>query len=221
MAAKACYLPLTFCLGETVNPLNFAIVPVAFLGFGATMAAALFHILRRRSRLGIFLLVQVVVIYVLALCFSAAAPKHLTILLPAWCGLLAIGLVRLRICWLRSACALVVLAATSASLFNYYAGREFADADMVTPWREMAAAVEKSERPAEALIVGYRMDRGAYDMFRRYYRGSLAPEYLDFKDWRGHLARELKGGQTVWLLLHDGDPHADIEMWLRDNNLLQ
>ena len=214
VAAKACYLPLTFCLGETVNPLNLTVVAFAFLGFGATMVGALRHISRKRNRLAVFLLVQVVVVYVLALCFSAAAPKHLTILLPAWCGLLAIGLVRMRVCWLRSACTLIVLATTFTSLFNYYSGREFADADMVTPWRDMAATVEGSERPGDALIVGYRMDRGAYDMFRRYYRGALAPQYLDFVRWQEQLGGELKAGRRVWLLLHDGDPRREIVAWV-------
>ena len=39
--AKACYLPLTLCLGETVNPLNFPVVLPAFIGFGAAMASGI------------------------------------------------------------------------------------------------------------------------------------------------------------------------------------
>jgi len=212
--AKACYLALTLCLGETVHPLNPWVVPAALVGFGGAMAMGLAHVLRRRHALGVLLVTQVVFLYGAALLFPAAAPKHLTILLPAWCGLLAMGVGRTKAQRAALACALLMAGTTGASLFNYYTGRQFHDADMVTPWREMASAVEESERPGDALVIGYRMDRGAYDMFRRYYRGRLRPEYLDFQDWRGHLDAALSRGR-VWLLLHDGDPWREVEAWLK------
>jgi len=219
IVAKACYIPLTFCLGETVSPLNFGVAITAFLGFGATMAAGVGFVLRRRSRLSMFLLMQVVVALAIALYFAATAPKHLNILLPAWSGLLAVGLWRLRPAWLRWPCMAVILFVTLISLLNYFSNREFADADMVTPWREMVSAVEESEQPTDALIIGYEMDHGAYDMFRRYYDGPLDAEYLDFDAWQSHLAGALQRSSVLWLLFHDGDPHGDLEAWLDKNAL--
>ena len=268
--AKACYLALTLCLGETVHPLNLWVVLPAFLGFGAAMAFGILRVLRRRGlvrrspwmpkpwrrrlgeggRLGLFLLIQLVVLFVAGLCFAAVAPKHLTILLPAWCGLLAIGIFRFRmprndrglkpvpqspgkphslwrrlqpatlpLCGLSTwICGGFMLATTAASLFNYFTNRQFADADMVTPWREIAATIERSSGPHDVIIVGYRPDRGMYYMFRRYYRGKLEVQYLDFSDWRGYLSRSGRGG-AIWLLLHDGDPWRDIERWLGERKL--
>ncbi len=213
--AKACYLAFTLSLGETVHPLNLWVVPTGLLGFGAAMTAGLVHIVRRRSAFGIFLLIQIAVLYGAALMFPAAAPKHLTVLLPAWFGVLAMGLTRWRARRAALASAVLIVATMCVSLSNYYADREFHDADMVTPWREMTSAVQESEQPGDGLIIGYQMDRGAYDMFRRYYKGALNPEYLNFTDWRSHLRTSLNRSGAVWVLLHDGDPWADVESWLR------
>ncbi len=168
-----------------MNPLNFPVVLPAFIGFGIAIVE------RHRGAsspggrsLAVLLFIQVAVVFAASLAFSAIGAKHLTILLPAWCGLIAIGLLSLRAKWLGWLCGLLILATTIASLFNYFTNRQFADADMVTPWREIAATVERSERPGEALIIGYHPDRGVYDIFRRYYHGKLKPQYLDFSDWR-------------------------------------
>lgn len=217
LLAKMGYQAFTLCLGETVNPLNRWIVPIAALGFGGAVAMGVLWALRRRSRQGLFLLTQVLVVYAAGLYVSAAAAKHLAIVLPAWLGLMAVSLVRSRVRWFRWGVGAILVLTTGASLFNYFAGREFADADMVTPWRDMARAVRRSEHSGDGLIIGYRMDRGAYDMFRRYYRGDLEPKYLDFQRWREHLAREAAAHRAVWMLLHDGDPWREVEAWLHAN----
>ena len=212
--AKACYLPLTLCLGETVNPLNLPVVLPAFIGFGAAIFGGIVTVLARRRSLAVLLFVQVAFVFLLSLAFPAIGAKHMTILLPAWYGLIAVGLLSYRAKWLGRLCGLLILATTVASQFNYFTNRQFADADMVTPWREIAATVEKSEHPSDALIIGYHPDQDVYRVFRRYYRGKLSPQYLDFSDWRGRLTRELSRGGTAWLLLHDSDPWEEIESWM-------
>lgn len=217
--AKACYLPLTLCLGETVNPLNFLVVLPAFIGFGIATASGIAAVFARHRSLTVLLFIQVAVVFAASLGFSALGAKHLTILLPALCGLIAIGLLSLRAKWLCWLCGLLILATMTASLFNYFTNRQFADADMVTPWREMAATVERAEEPEEpgdALIIGYRPDRGVYDIFRRYYRGKLNPQYLDFSNWRGQLTREIEEHRSAWILLHDSDPWKEIEAWINN-----
>jgi hypothetical protein len=160
----------------------------------------------------------VAVVFLASLSFSALGAKHLTILLPALCGLLALGLLSFsRARWLGWLCGLLILATTIASQFNYFTNRQFADADMVTPWREIAATVERLERPGDALIVGYHPDRGVYDIFRRYYRGKLDPQYLDFSGWRAQLLQGTSG-RNCWLLLHDSDPWEEIEAWMKDQH---
>lgn len=212
--AKAGYLPLTLCLGETVNPLNFPVVLPALIGFGMAAAGGIVSVFARRRSLGVLLFVEVAAVFAASLAFPAIGAKHLTILLPAWCGLIAIGLLSLRAKWLGRLCGILILATTMTSQFNYFTNRQFADADMVTPWRDIAATVERSEVTGEALIIGYHPDRGVYDIFRRYYRGKLNPAYLDFSDWRRELTRNAEQTASFWILLHDSDPWEEIEAWM-------
>ena len=227
--AKACYLAFTLGVGETVHPLNFSVLIPAFIGFGAAGIWGLARAVRRRSNIAVLLLVQLLLAYVVALWFAAAAPKHLTIILPALAAILAVGLAGIRLTWRRWVLTALVVVSMGASILNYFGGREFADADMVTPWREMVAKVKASEDPNDVLIIGYRPDSGAYDMFLRYYRragGTLEAKCL-FADkqkgkdesgvWKDALGHELWSERRVWLLLHDGDPWDKVEHWLREN----
>jgi len=215
-AAKAAYQALTLCLGETVHPLNPWVVPLAAAVFGGALVWAALRALRRRGGMPCYLFAQVVVVYASGLAFAAAAAKHLAAVLPAWLGLVALALVRIRGRGLRIALGAVVFGAMCASDANYFLGREFADADMVTPWRRIAGAVERGEEPGDALFIGYRMDRGACDMFARYYSGALVPEHVNFDRWGEQISRAEEGRRQVFLLLHDGDPWRDVETWLRE-----
>jgi len=215
-AAKAAYQALTLCVGETVHPLNPWIVPFAAAGFGCALAWGALRALRRRGGMPCYLFTQVVVVYASGLAFAAAAAKHLAAVLPAWLGLVALALVRIRSRAWRVALGMVVFGAMIASNVNYFLGCEFADADMVTPWCEIVETVERAEKPGDALLIGYRMDAGARDMFARYYTGGLTPEHIDFDRWREQISEAEKTRSQVFLLLHDGDPWLEVEDWLRD-----
>jgi hypothetical protein len=215
--AKVCYLPLTLCIGETVNPLNFPVVLPAFIGFGIAIFSGVVAVFARRRSLGVLLFIQVAAVFAASLAFSALGAKHLTILLPALCGLIAVGLLSLRAKWIAWFCGLLILATTLASQFNYFTNRQFADADMVTAWLEIASTVERSETYGEVVIVGYRPDHGVYDIIRRYYHGDhdLQVQYMDFAHWRRQLTRNPKQIASFWMLLHDSDPWEEIEAWMK------
>ncbi len=248
LAAKACYLPMTFCLGETVNPLNLWVVIPAFLVFGIAGVYGAVRTIRSRraacavpARRGVacyapttacafgvtayapgfrrpmmlFLLLQIAAVYGFGLCFSAAAPKHLLVIVPAWLTFLAISLGAMRKRRVAVTLAGVMLIVSAVSLFNYFTNRQFADADMVTPWRQIAGVIERGAAPGDPVLIGYRPDRGVYDIFHRYYRGRpLHSEHVDFGDWQRQFADALRTHRTVWLLLHDGDPWQEMEAWL-------
>lgn len=211
---KAGHLALSLTIGETVHPLNVAVVAPAAVGFGIAFVSGCLAAARRRRLLPMLLLVQVGFTCVTAMYFAAAAAKHLTILLPAWFGLAAVGMSGLR-GQVRFLCTGLVSVAMVVSLANYFSGREFTDADMVTPWREMANAVTRQMRPGDTVMVGYRPDAGARDMFDRYFRPATPTRRLDFARWDADLTSAAAGAGRIWLLLHDGDPHAEIEQWLR------
>ena len=217
--AKVAYQAMTFCLGETVNPLNWWVVPISALAFGSMIVAGVVIVLRRRRPMAVFLLLQAVIVYGMGLYFGAAAAKHLAVLLPAWFGVIAIGIVRTRVRWVKVTALTIMLAAMAMSNVNYFTGREFADADMVTPWRQIAGKVQAESGIDDAVIIGYRMDRGAYDMFNRYADGEIETEHLDFKNWRSRLDKAMKAHKQVLLLLHDGDPWEEIEAWMQQKGV--
>lgn len=211
---KACYIPMTLCLGETVNPVNLWVIVPALLAFGGALVYGAVLIVRERCDIGVLFLTQIAAGLLMAVAFPAVAPKHLAILLPAWCGVAAVGLALVDRPRVAAVMGVAVAAVSMASLFNYLNAREFADADMVTPWREMAATVEANRQHPALVLVGYRPDEGAYWMFRRYYGGRAEVERLKVDDWRAAVERNLAAGTEVWLLLHDGDPCEDVERWL-------
>jgi len=209
--AKAPYLLFVAALGETVHPLNFWVVAPAVAGFGLCAVGAL----RQWRRKGFqFLLFQLAAVAVGALVFRATAPKHMLVAAPAFAAVIAAGALVWRPRWLRATAIALALGAQTVSVVNYFAGREFHDADMVTPWREIVAAIAWQERDGDALLIGYQGDKDVWRMFMRYYTGRLKPVWIDFADWRVDLKRRLAGRQRAWLLLHEGDPQAVMTAWL-------
>jgi len=212
---KALYVPFALALGETVHPLNLAVVLPALAAFGAAVAGGVVAAAGRRPGGRVFLL-EMAVVGAASLALKAAAPKHLLIAASSFAVLAGLGVMSFRLRALRFVVAAGLIGTSAASLANYFSGREFHDADMVTPWRRIAGAVQSAERPGDVLKIGYRGDRDVWRMFRRYYAGGLEPEYLDFSDWRGDLEAGLARSPRVWMLLHAGDPCGEIEAWLRE-----
>ena len=216
LALKAVYLPFTFALGETVHPLALWIVAPAAVGFGIASVAGLRQ--GWRHSLARLMLVETLVVFVAAMAFRAASPKHMLVAAPGFAMLLGAGVVSLRRRWLMTCVLVVILGTRAVSIANYFSGRDFHDADMVTPWRQMVSAVTRQEKPGEALLIGYRNDADAWRMFLRYYReagGALKPVWLDSKDWRRELANAVRTAPVVWALLHEADPRDEVEKWMR------
>ena len=219
---KALYLPFTFALGETVHPLRLWVVLPAAVGFSLATVAGVCAAWRRR--LPRFMLLQLVAVFGAGLAFRAAAPKHLLVAAPAFAMLLAAGLVALRPVWLRWVAVVLIFGAQVVSLTNYFAGRDFHDADMVTPWRRIVKTVVANEKPGQALLIGYRSDPDTWRMFRRYYApagGKLDPVWLGRPVWRAKILRSVDRSAGVWLLLHEGDDREILEQWLKSRGLIE
>ncbi len=210
---KLLYVPFTFALGETVNPLHLLVVVPAFAIFLVVVAAGI----RRANRGGgAFILFQLALVLGLGLFFRAAAPKHMMIVLPAFAVLLALGIERLRLRGVGAVFLTGIVIVSAVSLTHYFSGDEFHDADMVTPWREITGHVAANQHRDDGLLIGYRGDADTWRMFRRYYGGGppSAGLFEPAADWQGRLSSAMKSRARAWLLLHHLDPVADIEAWL-------
>ncbi len=210
-SAKLLYLPFAFSLGETVHPFNISVVVPAAIGFGVAFLAGLILTVRTRRAELLLFHASFWTVFVPGIFFGAAAPKHLSICLPFFIGILALGVMAIRTVLLKRLLIILIVGCSAASLANYYAGKQFHDADMVTPWRSIVGEIEKGEAPGDVLLIGYRANPGVRNMFQRYYRGSLKPTWLyeEGNDWREVLDRTVREHGRTWLLLHDIDQRQE------------
>jgi hypothetical protein len=173
---------------------------------------------RREHAAGFFLLSPLVLVFLGGIFFAAAAPKHLIIVLPALAITLAVGVLHARPEWLGWAMLSLIVIASGVSDFNYFMGRQFADASMIIPWRQIAHEVKTDERPDEVVLLGWRTRGEAYGsdraLFERYYEGSLPVRYLSEDDWRERIRRSVTVG-GAWLLLERGESRETIAAWLK------
>ncbi len=222
LAPKAAYLAFAMCVGETVSPLTFWVVVPAFAGFAGAFLAGLTRCCGRVRSLALFSLTPVALVFLTGMCFAAASPKHLAVMLPALVILLAVGIVQLKPAWLGWVFAALIFSTMIVSMFNYYSGREFADASMATPWRDMAARVTDAEKPPAEVFIGWRTatDRFGSDkaLFERYYHGKSHVAYLSSDSWQSEIQSAVARDAQVWLLLHRDEPRAEIEAWLREQH---
>jgi len=220
-AARAAYLAFGLCAGETVSPVNLWAVVPAFVGFAGAAGTAAARWIRRRSALGLLVGAPVAAVFGVGLVFRVASPKHASLVLPLAAVWLAVGLARARPAWLGVAFGALIAGVCLYGDVNYYAGREFADASMLVPWRRMAETVHSLERPGDVILFGWRTraDRFGSDraLFERYYLrggGRARTVYLPRKDWRGAITTAIGDRGRCFLVLHRDEPRAEIEAWL-------
>ena len=215
LLAKAAYLAFAMFAGETISPLNLPAVAAAGLGFGAAGVSGLARLLKRDRRQAWFILPVVVIIYGVGLSFAAASPKHLAVMLPALIMLIALGIAYMRPRWLRAASLLLVFGVSAYSVFNYFSGEQFADASMVTPWREMAEFIEHREHGDELIYVGWRTKHDRFgtdkDIFARYYEGDCELRFLSPDDWAWQIDETVYRDGRVWLQTHRDEPWEEIK----------
>jgi hypothetical protein len=112
----------------------------------------------------------------------------------------------------------LIFGPTIFSAVNYFEGREFADASMATPWREIAAVVKAREKPGGTILIGWRTRTEQFGsdkaLLARYYDGKCTVAYLPPEDWKGAVKAEVEGHGEVWLLFHRDEPRGEIEAWL-------
>lgn len=226
-AAKVAYLAFALCVGETVHPLNGLAVVTAFLGFFGTFVFAAIRCVKRDRSTGLFLAAPIACTLIPALFFAAVAPKHLMLILPLLAILLAIGLVRVKAKWLAVALAGMMAGPCLYGDVNYFARREFADASMVVPWRDMARIATQWSGEGGTVFIGWRTlgerfgsDKALFERYCGETRG-VHIAYLSPDGWRAQVADALADRGRVALLLHRAEPRREIVVWLAAQGAVQ
>lgn len=216
---KAAYLAFAVCAGETVNPVNWWIVAPAFVGFGGAFIAGTIRLVRHVRSLAVFAITPAILAFAVAMLFAAGSPKHLSVMLPPMMIILAVGIIRARPVWLGWVFGGLIFATGCVSIFNYYTGREFADASMATPWRQIAETAQKNESANDSVFIGWRTFKDGFgndkDLFARYYRGSAPVAFLWEGHWQSQVTAAVAKGGHAWLLIHRDEPREQIEAWLK------
>ncbi|MCD6219863.1 hypothetical protein J7K43_05710, partial [Candidatus Calescamantes bacterium] len=118
----------------------------------------------------------------------------------------------------------LLLPAVMLSLFNYFQGKDFADASMVTPWKEIGKTIEAREEKGEIILIESDI-KFPYGMrvklFQRYYKGKLPVKVLDYT-WNPQKIREISQGfERVWVLLYDeGEPEKFRKFMSKEGKIL-
>ncbi len=213
---KLFFLPYSFLAGLTLNPFHlYVTIPVTIAG--------LYLFLLGLKNTKSFILFSFFLPFLGAWKIPAVSPKHVIYLLVPFYLFIARGICRKGI-KLRILVLALLLPGIILSLCNYFQGRDFVDASMVTPWKKIAETIQKQEKKGEIILIesdikfpyGMRID-----LFRRYYKGSLPVKVLDYS-WSPREIREISQGfEKVWVLLYDeSNPEKFREFMVNNGSLL-
>ena len=212
---KLCYFFFVLSVGWTVHPTNVLIALPGAAAFGFLFARGVRASLRHRAAED-WLPVVYVLVMVLSTVVPASSPKHAVPIWPAYCMILALGIKSLKRRGGRIAAGVVISALGCASLCNYFANREYADVDMVVPWRDMCELVQQHERPSDAVVLGYDPEH-----FRWYYRGRLQTIDLHVPSFDRQLRDLSRRYGRLWLIVYEGDRRDEVETWLRSHGTVR
>ena len=169
----------------------------------------------------IYLVVPLLLMMGLAATGRGLLDKYLTVILPPFCLVLAVGLLGLgRIVarprllrWVLPAVGLVFVVGTQAmSLHTYYTDQRYFKPD----YRATAAYIAASERAGDVILAD---GINPNIIFERYYRGHLPIHRVDVGDAdqeRALLTQATAEHPRAWLVLNFHEP-GRIEHWLEEN----
>ncbi|MBU0478823.1 hypothetical protein KKC91_09695, partial [bacterium] len=208
---KTAYFFYNFTLGQTVYPFNLYIV-VPLLATFIIFIYGVIYLLREHNQYKKIILFWLFIPFIIGMFLPLYAPRQLLVSLPAFCLILATGIVRMRYSWLKWIVGAVIILACAYSNYNYFTNRQYFDVDMVTPWREIAKDVSKKEDTSDAVIMGRLMEG-----FPHYYRGTLPIYRIDSFDSPGQIRKYGEKHKRLWILLHSERPRENFEQWMEKN----
>ena len=208
---KAAYFFYSFTLGQTIYPFNLYIV-VPLLATFIVFIYGMIYLLREHDQYKKIILFWLFVPFIIGMFLPLYAPRQLLVSLPAFCLILATGIVKMRYAWLKWIIGAVIILTCAYSNYNYFTNRQYFDVDMVTPWREIAKDVSKKEETSDAVILGRLMEG-----FPHYYRGALPIYRIDPFGSPEQIKQYREKHKRLWILLHSERPRENFEQWMTEN----
>jgi len=214
---KLLFLPYSFIAGLTLNPFHlYLTIPAAI--------ASLYLFLLGVKDAKTLILFAFFIPFIGGWKIPAVSPKHVIYLLPPFYLVISWGVCKKGVGKLKILILALLLPAVMLSLFNYFQGKDFADASMVTPWKEIGKTIEVREEKGEIILIESDI-KFPYGMrvklFQRYYKGKLPVKVLDYT-WNPQKIREISQGfERVWVLLYDeGEPEKFRKFMSKEGKIL-
>ncbi len=209
---KVAYFFYNFTLGQTVYPFNLCMTVPLLASFSIVFINGTINLFRRDSQYKRIILFWFFIPFIIGMFMPACAPRQLLLILPAFCVILAIGIIKMKYIWLKGFAITVIILASLYSNYNYFTNRQYFDVDMVTPWRKITEEVAVNEQKNDAVILGRLMEG-----FPHYYRGVLPIYRIDSFDSPERIKQYGKKYKQLWILLHSERPRENFEEWMKEN----
>ena len=210
-ALKVFYYLYCFCLGESVTPHNYLIVVPAAVLFGFVFLKGARRLLALRPQ-AVILLGFFFIPFVIGSLKSVTYPKHLYFIFPAFCLILAQGILVCESKALRSFLLNGIVGVSAYSLSNFYQGQQMHSTP--TPWREIAATVQNQIQPKDVIVIFPEEATEIQKVsryFRRYFHNPSQNTIIPIGYLEGAEAEKQIAGMVarlpdvpVWAVLHYG-----------------
>lgn len=214
LIGKLYFMPLALTLGLTVYPLDFTLVIPTIFMFTTIFINGLVRVKNKDFFACIFLYSSFFLPFLVSLKVPAASPKHIIFVLMPLYIIIALGISEIKRRDIATLTVFALVFLMSFSLVNYYTGKDYCDADMVTPWKDIVQDIESNEKEGDGIVVfikhswPYGFTRA--EVFKRYYQGNLpiAPLYYN-KESSSKLDNLMENYGRLWLLFYEDKGESD------------
>ncbi|MDO9464375.1 MAG: glycosyltransferase family 39 protein [bacterium] len=209
---KAAYFFYSFTLGQTVYPFNLYMAVPLLTTFFIVFIYGVIYLLREHNQYKKIILFWLFIPFIIGIFLPLYAPRQLLVSLPAFCLILATGIVRMRYSWLKWIVGTVIILACAYSNYNYFTNRQYFDVDMITPWRAITDEITVNEQKDDVVLLGRLMEG-----FPHYYKGILPICRINPFDKPEQIKQYGGKHKRLWMLLHSERPRENFEEWMREN----
>jgi len=168
MIGRLIYGFYTLSLGETVLPWNyFVTIPAAFI-FAGLFIYGVIKLNYKEKKISFITLYLILPLFFTTLS-SSFAPRHITLVLPAYYLILSNGICEIKNFRLKALSILAITLFCGYSIFNYYTNRQFHNMMYTEPLREASQYISVNLESNDAVVMLGSQFKSASRTFTYYY----------------------------------------------------